>query len=259
MNPSVPTRLLIVSPHLDDAVLSVGATISALTRQRSSVVVCTIFAGEPVGPFSQIADGFHEDCGLTGNPIKPRKLEDFAALSILGADAVHLSFLDAVYRKHGGDWLCTEPRSMFQPDPPDEPALVAAVISEIENLIEEHTPDAVWTCRGIGSHIDHLITRRAVIDARKPTNVDVGLWEDLPYGFTELPRLAEPVAARIDVQPSDIEAKIAAIGAYRSQTRMLWPDNPKWMEEFRSHGTTRQRTFGAHELLWTDLLSELTR
>ena len=51
----IPAKVLLISPHLDDAAMSAGATIAALTAAGSQVVVCTVFAGKPQPPFSGVA------------------------------------------------------------------------------------------------------------------------------------------------------------------------------------------------------------
>jgi LmbE family N-acetylglucosaminyl deacetylase len=42
-----PGDVAVVSPHLDDAALSLGAAIAALTRSGRTVRVVTPFAGDP--------------------------------------------------------------------------------------------------------------------------------------------------------------------------------------------------------------------
>ena len=40
-------RLVVVSPHLDDAVLSLGATMASAARNGAHVTVLTVFACDP--------------------------------------------------------------------------------------------------------------------------------------------------------------------------------------------------------------------
>lgn len=86
--------MLVISPHLDDAVLSCGNLLAS----RPGSTVLTVFAGaphhaaEPVTPWDA-ACGFrnaHEAIGA-------RRAEDRAALSLLGAQPLWLEFCDSQY------------------------------------------------------------------------------------------------------------------------------------------------------------------
>jgi LmbE family N-acetylglucosaminyl deacetylase len=83
--------LMVISPHLDDAVLSCGQVLAA---HRGSTVV-TAFAGRPAdGRFSV----WDESTFLPGqDPMTIRQEEDRQALRVLGASPIHLAFLDEGY------------------------------------------------------------------------------------------------------------------------------------------------------------------
>lgn len=92
MTPSASPRLIVVSPHLDDAVLSCG---SLLARCAGSVV-CTVFAGKPVEPLRtdwDTASGF----GDAHEAMDARWQEDERALALCGAAPLWLDFLDSQY------------------------------------------------------------------------------------------------------------------------------------------------------------------
>ncbi len=84
---------LVVSPHLDDAVLSAGLFL--LTEPGA--VVATVMAGHP-GP--GVLSDWDRACGFVDgdDPVARRRDEDRAALAILGARPHHLEFLDQPYR-----------------------------------------------------------------------------------------------------------------------------------------------------------------
>jgi LmbE family N-acetylglucosaminyl deacetylase len=86
-------RLLIVSPHLDDAVFACGARLA--TAPRATVV--TVFAGWP--PRAQPLTEWDRACGFDADDdvIALRRAEDAAALALLDAKAVWLDFADAQY------------------------------------------------------------------------------------------------------------------------------------------------------------------
>jgi len=247
LHPSGP--ILAVSPHLDDAVMAVGATIAALADAGREVIVCTVFAGQPAPPFSPVAEAFHADCTLGDDAVVRRRKEDRTAVEAVGATTVHLPFLDAIYRRSGESWLCTTARSMFDHDLQDEPELQSAIAVEIGRLIRGIRPAAVWTCAAIGGHVDHRITRTAATDAVRRLGLDPVWWEALPYAFGLAPPTMPRPLAYADVGVEHVDRKVTAIGLYTSQLGMLWPDGEDWRRQFRDHATDR-RQYGVPELLW---------
>lgn len=88
--------MIILSPHLDDAVFSCGAAIALL----SDVLVITVCAAVPdgVGPGPlDVRSGFRSGA----EAVSARREEDERALAHLGARALHLDVLDGAYG--GGD------------------------------------------------------------------------------------------------------------------------------------------------------------
>jgi LmbE family N-acetylglucosaminyl deacetylase len=241
--------VLVVSPHLDDAVLSAGASMAAMAAAGRTVVMCTVFSGRPTGPLSETAVQLHRLCGLGDDAVVTRWAEDRSASRAIGASPVHLDYLDAVYRRQGDDWLCRQFGAYFD-DLPAEPALAADITAELRILIQSHRPAAVWTCAAVGDHVDHRMTLTAVTAACADEGVDLMVWEDLPYA------IGRPAARRRgEVSPTSIAAaqqarKLDAIACYNSQLSMLFPDSPGWRAAFVSHAADRLATHHTPELLW---------
>ena len=89
--------LAVLSPHLDDAALSVGATVRAAVRAGASARVVTVFAGDPAsalpaGPWDR-GSGF----STHGAASTRRREEDRAACRTMGAEPVWLPFPDEQY------------------------------------------------------------------------------------------------------------------------------------------------------------------
>jgi LmbE family N-acetylglucosaminyl deacetylase len=215
--------VLLISPHLDDAVLSMGATIAALTEAGTRVIIGTVFAGKPKSPFSPVAEAFHADCGFDCDGMEVRREEDMAALAVVGAEGVHLDFLDAIYRRMADDWLCRHPHAMFDSAPPAEPALQGVVAEAIGQLTYTLAPQQIWTCAAIGGHVDHRLTRAAVTAAARVVGLMPAYWEDLPYGFDHQPVCHGTLPPPAPVRVEHLHTKLAAISCYNSQLRMLWP------------------------------------
>ena len=100
-------RVVVVSPHCDDAVLSLGATITAHVRQGGQAVVVTAMAGDPNS--QEPAGVWDAAAGFTraGEAAVTRRAEDRAACRRVGAEPVHIDEVDAQYsrrRSPGGLW-----------------------------------------------------------------------------------------------------------------------------------------------------------
>lgn len=82
----------VVSPHLDDAIFSCGMLLAS----HPGSIVCTVFCGEPLPPQKTDWDlrAGHRD---SSDALRSRVAEDDRALSIVGAHAVRLPFLDSQY------------------------------------------------------------------------------------------------------------------------------------------------------------------
>lgn len=205
-HPRVPTRLLVISPHLDDAVLGCACALLSFP----GAVVLTLFAGVP-GPTQSLTD-WDERCGYRSSTqaMTRRRQEDAAALRALQARPWHLDFLDAQYRK-------TEPAQ-------------ETLAQAIRDAVSETDPHMVMIPLGL-FHSDHLRVHDAAWAAWSGGD---GRWwfcyEDLPYvrkcGILQ-ERLARLHAARkvltphtldigIDAQDSRL-AKRDALACYGSQ------------------------------------------
>jgi LmbE family N-acetylglucosaminyl deacetylase len=237
--------VLAVSPHLDDAVLSAGATLAAMAAEGNRVVVCTVFSGSPKPAFSVVAEDFHAACGLGPDAMVVRQSEDIHALAAIGAEPLHLDFLDAVYRRHGDNWLCGSHGSWMSDDLPTEPALAEEVQRALRLVIADLAPARILTCAALGGHVDHRITRTATLSAaawRKTT-----LWEDVPYAF-DLPPGRTTVNPFPALSEEHMRAKLAAVGRYSSQIRVLWPGQD-WEHVLLEQAAVRGLS-GGFEVLW---------
>ena len=103
-------NIAVLSPHLDDAVLSVGGRIASASRHGGRVRVVTVLAGDPAatgpaGPWDA-ESGF----GSAGEAARARREEDLLACAILGAEPVWLPYCDEQYPRGGSDgeiWAAT--------------------------------------------------------------------------------------------------------------------------------------------------------
>jgi LmbE family N-acetylglucosaminyl deacetylase len=144
---------VILSPHLDDAVLSCWH----LLTQPEEVTVINVFAGIPSRSAPAWWDRY---TGATDSAerVQQRVGEDRRALALAGRAPVNLDLLDAQYR------------AAEQPiDPP-----TGQIVAVIEPGTEIYAPAA------FGGHPDHLLVRAAALELRAQ-GYAVSLYADLPH------------------------------------------------------------------------------
>ncbi|MGE5468168.1 MAG: PIG-L family deacetylase, partial [Ignavibacteria bacterium] len=165
--------VLVVSPHLDDAVFACGCLIAGLARRRRRVAVATVFAGRPRAAPAGLsawdhAAGFADGTDVVG----ARRAEDRAALGILKARHHWLPFRD----------------SQYGPSPP--PPAIARRLAAL-------APPGTAVLFPLGLfHSDHRLTREAVLELlrRRPQPLCLA-YEDALY--RTLPGLAQAAVARL--------------------------------------------------------------
>jgi LmbE family N-acetylglucosaminyl deacetylase len=208
--PAVRSPLLVLSPHLDDAVLSCGRL---LTRHPGSTVLTALAGSPPAWDQLTLWDGL---CGFgAGDDVLAVRMgEDRAALGVLGASQQIIEARDGQY------------------DPPDPRADL--VRSGIEAALERLKPGTCAIPLGL-QHPDHQEVRQIALSCvgGAGSDVDWVVYEDLPYGRNDPDgsSRAEAVAAiesaglrlselRPDLDP-DMTIKAAAVACYPSQLLAL--------------------------------------
>jgi LmbE family N-acetylglucosaminyl deacetylase len=188
-------RIVVLSPHLDDAVLSVGALLAGRARDGARVTVVTVLAGDPGS--EEPASDWDARAGFptAGAAARARREEDRRACSRIGAEPV---WLGHAFR---GD------------EPPDEAAArddVAAAVAGADAVLVpgfplEH-PEHAWLHGLVRSHDD--------------TGLPISFYAEQPYVRWSG---ARPPEAFAPVRPAlrDRAAKARAVACYASQLELL--------------------------------------
>ena len=224
------SRILAVSPHLDDAVFSAGGTLARHSAAGDDVTVLTCFTGNIDRP-SGFALACQLDKGLSPeiDYMALRRAEDEAACRAIGASAVHLSFLEAPHRGY------ESPTALFGARRADD--RVDELVEELRRQIARLEPDLIYGPYGIGNHVDHDLANEALEEARG--RVPVILWEDFPYAMRE--RTAPAEISRRELGPAEAEAKLAGVLTYESQLGFQFgspKEAAKILSEWTSEGFT---------------------
>jgi LmbE family N-acetylglucosaminyl deacetylase len=197
--------LLAVSPHLDDAVFSVGAFLARHADRGWRVVVATCFTASVPSPSGfALACQLDKGIGPEIDYMALRRVEDRKACATLGAEVVHLPFAEAPHRGYGSA------AELFGKVHEDD-AIASDLTPALRTLVEDVRPDIVLAPMAIGRHVDHVIVRRCTERLEYP---QTRYWADLPYAAREGMGSARGDAHVIG---GEMERKLTACSAYRSQ------------------------------------------
>ena len=228
-------RWIYISPHLDDAVLSAGGLIYEQTRAGDQAEIWTFMCGFPTdAELSPFAQRLHKQWGMTSaeEVIRGRRAEDLNAAARVGAKAVHFDFLDCIYRRgKSGDWLYSD---VFIPPHAEDADLAARIAKSIAGRLEA---DDQLVCQlALGSHVDHVVVRRAAELVGRPLLYDA----DIPYHFNfpdELtPKTAGMKATVRAISGAGLSAWQEGILAYDSQMSMLFESPGAMREKIAKYG-----------------------
>jgi LmbE family N-acetylglucosaminyl deacetylase len=227
---------LYLSPHLDDAVLSCGGTIHRQIQAGKRVIVATFFTATPANPaFTPHTRELLARWDRGQDPMAVRRREDLEALDTLGARALHLPFLDCVYRT-GPDSAALYPEKgdIFGPLHPEEDDLDQALLEGLLNAIPLSSQVTIAAPLGAGRHVDHLLVRKAAIALQRSMDMDrqIHFYEDYPYagdgdavrrGMAPwLPACWQAAPQALDKM--DVAQKARAAACYASQISTFWAD-----------------------------------
>ncbi len=222
----VAYRRLVLSPHLDDAPLSCGGAIHRWTAAGESTLVVTFMTADPpAGELSAFARYQHTSWGLPAQEaFAVRRVEEQAAMEVLGADHCHLGLHDSIYRGNAnGAYYHSDPDIFGAVHPAD--AAMADVIAEQLAALEEVTAEtAVYAPLGLGNHVDHQLVRTA---AEAWRGRELLYYEDFPYAVRPRDWTVDGTPTLVALSEADMRAKVDAIACYRSQIAMLFG---KWVE-----------------------------
>ena len=184
--------IVVLSPHSDDGVLSLGASMARWSHSGRRVELLTVFALDPAS--DEPTGGWDRRAGFLteGAAANARREEDRVACGILGVTPKWLPFGSVDFDRHG-----------------DETDVWEAMRGAVERAALVLIPGSPLT------HPDHAWLNRLVVERLTPSVV--ARYAEQPYTFrtTSLPFVAVDAGIRARL------AKWRALRAYRSQLPLL--------------------------------------
>jgi LmbE family N-acetylglucosaminyl deacetylase len=241
-------RLVVVSPHLDDAALSCGELLSRPGRAATAVVL-TLFT-ECSAPRTLSASAYLRQCGVpadrAGQLYADRRGEDSAALDGLGVRWEHAGLEDALFRKRedaSPGWRAAAGRllpELLHVYPtyrwhvargrvsPRDTGVLARVASLLDAEVDReraHGPVVLVAPLGVGGHVDHVLARDAAREAGRRAGAPVLHYADVPYSLQAAPDPAFTARHALRQVPlgGSGRAKQELVRQYATQAAALFP------------------------------------
>lgn len=226
-------KIIIISPHFDDAILSCGGLICKMIKLGKYVEICNVFTRIEVNKdhFSEvikeyIAEDMNEDAQnvdvrLCEKWIRLRKKEDNRASSFLECNKRDLGYIDAIFRTRLNQYIYDTEEKLFSiVGQKDEEHLVKNVAYTIEAICKDF--DKCIFPMAVGNHVDHYILYQIGLEIQKKNN-NVFFYGEIPYCINFQSENEELIANKMVITEL-FGLKLKAIGFYETQLRGLFGD-----------------------------------
>jgi LmbE family N-acetylglucosaminyl deacetylase len=226
--------VLVVEPHSDDAVLSIGGTMWA-RRHECEFVVATVGSRSNFTSYYMLGRDYFDVDAISS--LRAAEAELFVRL--IGGQYRALGRSDAPLRYHGGNWSL----DWFRRHNSSVAVFISRQASEkelsdwvevIRDLILNENADQIWIPLGC-CHTDHQLTRNACLLALSQNGSLVGhlpacFYQDVPYDIRfpgvaasvvgVLERAGAKMAREVVPIASAFEDKLRLVSLYASQFKL---------------------------------------
>lgn len=235
--PTRRKRILVIEPHMDDAILSVGGLMWSL-RESCEFTLATAGGRSNFTSYYMMERDFFDVQEVSAL----RNAESALVMRMLGGRHVDLGLSEAPLRYQDGnwtlDWFKRHRKAIGgfigHAGTDDE---IERWADAIEGVIENSPAEEIWMPLGIGSHADHELTRNACLRvlARNPDIAGrsaVFLYQDVPYvnAFPwHTPQVVDALTERggvLELRLEDVAdavpAKLRLLSIFGSQFKMSY-------------------------------------
>jgi len=250
--PAHRPRVLIIEPHADDAVLSLGGTLW-LRRHECAFVIATMASRSNHTRYRDLGAN-HDVESVT----EMRRREAELAARTLGGEHVSVGLTDAALRYHDGEWS----RDFYRRHQLSINASTARVADAAElrrwtdalqRLVTEQQPAEIWFPLG-GPHADHMLTADACLAAftGDPSLVrgrQLRIYTEVPYAVRSPQHMNAALAAvrRAGVVLEEECTAIAPLLAAKRRLASIY-DSQSMAELFAAGGDLPESFWTVREL-----------
>jgi LmbE family N-acetylglucosaminyl deacetylase len=169
--------VIVFSPHMDDAVLSMGQHILNWKKQGKKVKIITVFTKFSKNNLPEYTQDYVTKSGFKNvtDFEKARIEEDKEAMKMLGVEYEHWGMIDAGFR---GNYMTK--KELMSGKIKD-----IGLVEDMAKKINDINVTEIYLPYGVGGHVDHLIVRKAG-SAKQTNNIryyleSPYLWQDFNY------------------------------------------------------------------------------
>jgi LmbE family N-acetylglucosaminyl deacetylase len=227
-------HLVVIEPHMDDAILSAGGQL-LLRKGKCRITILCVFGISNYTSYMEAGRAYLDSRGIT----QLRHDESILAASQVGADFLSLGFSDAPLRMQApAQWTeafltedIRESHGFISTHP--MPHVVNHISAALTQSLRALEPDEVWIPMGLGNHLDHKTTRSACLKTLSSTldfksSLSIQLYEDLPYSrpahCAQILKAFEDAGTQLVMKTVDIsevfDLKMKAVGVFSSQFKL---------------------------------------
>lgn len=224
--PAGRRRILVIEPHSDDAILSVGGTMW-LRRSECEFTIATIASKSNFTTYCIIGRDYFDVEKVS----TVRGEEGSLVARMLGGHYMALDQVESMLRYNVGNWTLDWYRQHqlaahtgICRSYSDE--LLAKWASVFAELLKTTNAEEIWLPLAVGLHCDHQLTRDAFLAAimREPGLVDgkiVKFYEEVPYALRNPPYASALVNAMNQAGARLNKEAIAVDSAFAQKLRMI--------------------------------------
>lgn len=234
--PPTNPHLVVIEPHPDDAVLSVGGRLLH-RREKWRMTILSVIG---TSNFTSYLVHAGNAVGI-GEVSRLREDESQFAVRMLGAEYQSLEWTDAPLRSVPPEQWSPSVAQAFKHRPSifvnrfPEPRRVSQLADELWRRIQMLSPREIWMPMGMGEHVDHRLTRSACLlmlirYRRELGDVKVWMYEDTPYQsdpqrtaiLSALARAGGRLVREMEDVTDVFESKVRAASVYASQFKVSY-------------------------------------
>jgi LmbE family N-acetylglucosaminyl deacetylase len=237
-------KIVVVSPHRDDAAFSLSLAIGAWLERGHAVEVVNCFTRSEYAPFSDVSSVHANDRMTYVTALRLKEDESWRKQFGAGAKRLSLKDLnvkDGPLRMHCG----LEELAAVAVNPVDK------AMGKIQKALEG--ADAVLLPLALGGHVDHRTAREASV-ALAGSQLPCGFYEDLPYALeVGAEAIAEAaLGAGVELMPAFVGGELEVEAAVKRKRRMALCYDSQIEDAMAEQMAAFCAQWGGRERLWAN-------
>lgn len=219
-------KVIVVSPHFDDAILSCGGMLCSdewINREISIFNVFSDISRKKETMSDVIVEYVAKDLGISKCKVNldmcekwivTRRKEELLATQALGVKSFDLGYTDAIFRISDDEFIYDTEEKLFLGQI-RENVLLDQLIHQFIEICKDYS--ICYFPAGIGNHPDHIILH-LVGKNIQCNHSDIRFYCEIPYSIDK--EVKEGKMYEIDVE-ENYERKIRAVSEYKTQLNWL--------------------------------------